>query len=215
MAERHSAGVFIVLLFHHTAVRIAFHHLVDELLLDTQAVVGGCVQCALHAVGKHVYGLIPRGIQVALPQDAPIALFEVHRTKRGIHVMQGKQTVLHVHAYTHLLCTPQENAHVSVSDFLKQALAAFSVIVVHNGYLIGGYAGGNQLLFHILVEVEAGHVRVVTEQIHLRPFSRRLVAVAEHELRSLVRRAFLVELDNVPNDLVCLAVGIVRIVRVQ
>ena len=129
--------------------------------------------------------------------------------------MQGKQAVLHVHTNTHLLGAAQEDAHITVSHLLEQGFPAFTVVVVHNGYLVGGYAGGYQLFLHIFIEVEAGNVRVVIEQIHLGLFARRLVAVAEHKLCTLVRRAFLIELDDVAHNLVCLAVGVVRIVRVQ
>ena len=215
LAERHSAGVFIILFFHHPAVRVTFHHLVDELLLDTKAVVGCGIQCPLHAVSQHMHRLVPRGIQVALPKDTSVPLLKVHRTKRGIHMVQGKQTVLHVHADTHFLGTAQEDAHVSVPNFLKQGFAAVSVIVVHDDNLLGWYAGCYQFLFHIFIEIKAGDIRVIVKQVHLRTFPRRLIAIAEYKLRALVRCAFLIEFYNVAHDLVRLAVRIVRIARIQ
>ena len=162
-----------------------------------------------------MYRLVPRGIQVALPQDTTVPLLEVHRTERSIHMVQGIQSVLHVHTDTHFLGTAQEDAHVSVPNFLKQGFAAVSVIVVHDGNLLGWYAGCYQFLFHIFIEIKAGDIRVIVKQVHLRTFPRRLIAIAEYKLRALVRCAFLVEFYNVAHDLVRLAVRIVRIARIQ
>ena len=190
--------------------------MVDEVLFDAQAFVGGSIQCSFHTIGYHFYWLVHGGKHITLAKDTAVSLLKVHRTDRGIHVVKGYHSVLHVHTHTHLFGTANQHTHITLTGLFKHGFLAFGIAyLTHNDNLFLRNTLFNQLLFDVAVQVELRYIRVVAEQINGGLTARALIAVAEYHLYTLVRCALSIDTHHFAHHLVSLAVGVVRIFRIN
>ena len=85
--------------------------------------------------------------QVALTDDASIALFQVGRSPRSIKMMSCHKSLLHVHARAHLGGRANEDADSAGLHIAEQlALAEVGIGVMDEGYLFGRDALVDELL---------------------------------------------------------------------
>ena len=122
-------------------------------------------------------------VHIALTRDAPLALFEIAGTPRGVEVVEGDEPVLYVCTRAHLGRTAQEHAHIAGAHFGEQLLLlSLCVRRVDKGYLALRDASVGEFFLYIVVDVEALAGRG---------------QVTEYELRQLLARPVLPDAENV------------------
>ena len=108
-------------------------YLLDEAGLRFQRLPHIGIERAFCDVAENAY----LRVQIALTQDAPLALFNVARAPWRVEMMQRHETTLHIGASTHLLGRADENAHPScIHRIEKPHLRAVSIGIVNEGDLL-------------------------------------------------------------------------------
>jgi len=174
-------------------------------------------------------------VAVALPDDAPAALFQISRPPRAVQVVKRHEPVLHVHARAHLEGAAHEHTHLTGADFCKQLLLSrFGVRFMDERDLLPRNPTGDELFPDVVVDGKGRifrfgfRVNGSFQRVKLRavrafrgdPAALRRLAlgsgqVAEHELRQLVRLSVLPDAVDVVHAQIDLAVRVVRQVGVD
>ena len=174
-------------------------------------------------------------VAVALPDDAPAALFQIARPPRAVQVVKCHKPVLHVHTRTHLEGAAHEDAYLTGADFCKQLLLSdFRICLMDESNLLPRNPTGNELFPNVVVDGKGRifrsgfRVNGSLQRVKLRtvrafrgdPAALRRLAlgsgqVAEHELRQLLRLPVLPDAVDVVHAQIDLAVRVVRQVGVD
>ena len=132
------------------ALRAAVH-LPDEFRLALQYLPASRVQRPFGDVAQNV----DLFVEVALTQNAPVALLDLRRLMRRVHVVHGDQALLRVRADAHLLRRSDQHArHAVVHACEQSALLLVAVGVVNELNLLAGDAGLHEPLAHVLIEID-------------------------------------------------------------
>ena len=174
-------------------------------------------------------------VAVALPDDAPAALFQISRSPRAVQVVERHKPVLYVHASAHLEGAAHEYTHLTAANFCKQFLLSdFRIRLMDECDLLAGDSSGNELFPNVVVDgkgrllrfgfringrlqrVKLRAVRAFRgDPAALRRFTLGGGKVAEHELCQLIRLPVLPDAVDVVHAAIDLAVRVVRQVRVD
>ena len=172
----------------------ARHDLRDELLLVFKRLKQIGVECAV----GHIVVDLHLPVQVALPDDAPIALRHVRRTPTDVQMMHGDKQPLHVGPGAHLRRAAQQHAHLTGTNLGKQFLLfSLGIRMMDERDFALRHARADQLRADVVIDVE-------------RPVALRRAHVAKDELRQLLLPALLPDSQHVAHAGVQLAAGIVR-----
>ena len=141
------------------------HYLVDE--------PGLAFEGLPHVAVEGPFGDIPDdldlGVEVALPQDAAVALGDVGGPPGCVQVVQGDGPVLHVGADAHLLGrTDQDSDPPGPAGGEQLGLVPVGLGFVDEPDRLRGQAAGNELVAELVVGV---------------PVRPRRTEIAEHELQ--------------------------------
>ena len=132
------------------------HHLLDKAGLGFQ----GLPHIGIKGAFRHVAVNPHLGVQIPLPQNAPLALLNVARAPGGIQMVQGGKAALHVRAGAHLLGRADENAYPASVDGVKQVhLGGVGISVVNEGNLVLRNTSGDEPRTQLIVYVESCGVR--------------------------------------------------------
>ena len=130
----------------------ACHNLRYKLLL----VFDRLIKISVKRLFRHVPVYIDVAIAVALADYPASALFQVCRTPRAIQVVRRHKPVLYVSAGSHLLRASHKDADTAFANFCEQrCFLRLCVSVVDEGYLIFRHSGIHQLLFYVVIKIEA------------------------------------------------------------
>ena len=131
---------------------LAPHELGDHPGLPLQPLPHVGVEGALGDVAEDLDLLVA----VALPEDAPVALFDVGRAPRGVEVVLGDEEPLDVHPDAHLGGRTHQDAHApGVHGVEELLLGQVTLRVVDEADLLGWHAAADQLGLHVVVGAEA------------------------------------------------------------
>ncbi len=135
-------------------------------------------------------------MQIALSEDAAIALCVVHRSVGRVKVYKGVQTLLYIHARTKRGGTAEYHTHLTSVNLVEDfQLLLYGHAGLHHNDLIFGDALLNELLFYVLIQIETATLV--------------LVVVGKDGYRSLVAISFFQRAQCLTHGLIGLAVRIV------
>ena len=98
---------------------LTFHNAVRYRSFGLQTLIGGHVKTVLYSKTEYTHGQVPLFMQVALAQNASIALRVVHRSVGGIHMDKGVQTLLYVHTCSQREGTAHDDTHFTTVHFVE------------------------------------------------------------------------------------------------
>ena len=197
------------------------HDLRNEFLLVLHRLPEVGIKRPFGDVAEHMDGLV----LVALAFNSAFPLGQVAGPPGAVQVMQRHKPVLHVGPGSHLLCTAEQNAHLTGTDFGEQLFFPhLGVGLMNECDLLGGHPLGNEFLPNVLIDGE-GRFRFVQRHCLLQRMKRGIVQrlgclfcrprlgrgnVAEYQLGQLVSLPVPPDLQDVLHTLVDLCAGFVR-----
>ncbi|MPM33409.1 hypothetical protein SDC9_79984 [bioreactor metagenome] len=134
----------------------AGHDLRNEFLLGFHGLIQIAVEGSFRHITENMHLLVP----VALPDDTPLALFQIAGPPRAIQVMERHKPILHVGARAHLESAAKKHAHLAGAHLGKQLLFThIRVGRVNKRNLLGGNASRKEFLPDILIHGKHRFIR--------------------------------------------------------
>ena len=149
----------------------AFHRVVDEFLLAFEDRVHSGVKRLLDSIADDLHFFE----DVALTDDASLALLYVGRPERTVEVVFDREAFLNVDAGSEFHGRADDYADLSRIHPLEQVgFLLVGVVIADHGNLIGGDAVGDQFALDLLPGIEqldaVADIAVKVAKNHLRPF---------------------------------------------
>ena len=187
------------------------HYLADEFLLVFHRLPEVRIECPFCDITVDVNLLI----HIALTNDSTAPLLQITRSPGAVEIMQGNQSVLHIHTSTHFEGTAHQNTHLTGTNLCKKLLfPSLCIRIMDESNLLCRNATGNQLGANIIIRskgriggiersegIESGSIRTFFLWL-LRAFFRRSLCfgcrdITEHQLGQLVSLSVLPDAENI------------------